>query len=324
MFFIKHLPELRYSQTAQPSTTIMMMTCSIGFSLEFTTIRTRTTMVRPLRRLGRVLNVTRGGLKVTPRVFPARAGLGQIFQGSRAPPGLPPPNSGVNGMSVASVASAVDGFTLDLPHPSNRAGYPLDLTREGTVGIAGNVSLYVDQRHVKANSFREFNLHPMGRTINDSDNLSDSSLISEAYSAHVLGCTFAQMGRRSHVRNTETNIRYRFRSKRTDYVLELDKPINDVDIVAVEVKRLSDFGGKVDLTDQYVYNLLSKANVGARESNKSVHPSDRWHTQILHVITDVPETVQTIQYWCDTTVDPGFSWVFVTVVSGNSRVILGY
>lgn len=164
----------------------------------------------------------------------------------------------------------------------------------------------------------------MGRTISDSDNLSDSSLVSEAYSAHVLGHTFAQMGRRSHVRNTETNIRYRFRSKRTDYVLELDKPINDVDIVAVEVKRLSDFGGKVDLTDQYVYNLLSKANLGAIESNKSVHPVDRWHTQILHVVTDVPDAVGAIQYWCDTTVDTGFSWVFVTVVSGNSRVILGY
>lgn len=185
------------------------------------------------------------------------------------------------------------------------------------------VPMYVDCRKIKAASLREFNLHPLGRTIFNEDNLSDSSLASEAYSAHVMGHLFEKIGVKSKIYLTETNVKYKYSgSKKTDYVVETDKPIDGLNIIAVEVKRLSDFDGKVDLTDYYIHNLLSKANKGALESNRTVHPSNRWHTQVLHVITNVPGSVDVIRDWCQNVSVAGFSWVFVTVVLGNHKVVM--
>ena len=186
-----------------------------------------------------------------------------------------------------------------------------------------SVPMYIDCRRIKATSFREFNLHPLGRTITSEDNLSDSSLASEAYSAHVMGHVFEKSGSKSRILFTEKSIRYKYPGcKKTDYVMELETSIDGLSIIAVEVKRISDFGGKVDLTDYYIHNLLSKANKGALESNKMVHFSNRWHTQVLHVITNIPGSVDVIRDWCGQVTDAGFSWVFVTVVLGNHNVVM--
>ena len=185
------------------------------------------------------------------------------------------------------------------------------------------VPLHIDFRKVNAATFREFNLHPNGRALRLSGNISDSSLLSETYSAHVMGCVFSRMGYVSEIRNSELNIRYRARCKKTDYIMKLDRKLYGVEIVAVEVKRLSSFGGKNQLDKEYIINLLSKANDGAIESNRCVHPSDRWHTQILHVITDEMSVISDVAAWCSQVENPGISGVFLTCIQGNARIIMG-
>lgn len=145
---------------------------------------------------------------------------------------------------------------------------------------------------------------------------------SEAYSAHLLSHFFARFCVKTSVYKTENSVVYRGRCKKTDYVLQFNKRLCGVQRLAVEVKRLSDFNGHVDVTDQYVFQLLDKANDSALESNKMVAGVDRWDTQVLHVLTNLADAVDVVHSWCRNVKDCGFSWVFVTVLIGNHHVVL--
>jgi hypothetical protein len=168
---------------------------------------------------------------------------------------------------------------------------------------------------------QQFHWNKAARRILSGSSLSDASRMSESYSAHVISSIFSRIAAPVNVLKTESEIQYLARSKKTDYLLGLESPVNGVEKMAVEVKRISDFNGHVNVDENYVFNLLNKANEGSIESNSMVHPIDRWHTQILHVITNIGAVPLFVDRWRDTVSTSGFSWIFVTVVRGQYNFI---
>lgn len=188
--------------------------------------------------------------------------------------------------------------------------------------VSTKTPVYVDNRFVKAKSAKDFNFNSVGKSINVGASLSDNSRTSEAYSGHVMAALLNTFGVKASLFKSEDNISYLVRNcKKTDYLLAFDKDLSGVKRLAVEVKRISSFGGFNDVTDGYVFKVMDHANAGALDSNNKVHPDDRWDTQVLHVLTDNSGVVSAVCNWCDTVKDCGFSWVFVTVVNGNSKFV---
>ncbi len=186
--------------------------------------------------------------------------------------------------------------------------------------VYAGLRTFTEKRIIKALNPTQFNWNKSARRILNGSSLSDSSLLSETYSAHVITSLLSKYTNVS-IFKTEAEIMYRDISKKTDYMLTLTSPINGVTRIAVEVKRISDFNGHVVVDDGYVSNLLNKANAGSIESNKMVHPADRWHTQILHIITNIDNVNLYVHNWIKHNKVTGFSWVFITVVKGNYKIV---
>jgi len=166
-------------------------------------------------------------------------------------------------------------------------------------------------------------LNKVAKKLLTSSNLSESSLLSEVFSGEVIANKFVNMGYKVKLDETETEIKYIYPCKKTDYTILLQKSKNKIKM-AIEVKRLSSFNKRNTIDKDYIDRILTKANKGAIESNKWVTPLHRWDTQILHIITNISDINLVLSYineWKRQIPECGFSLIIITSITGNSSII---
>ena len=156
---------------------------------------------------------------------------------------------------------------------------------------------------VVVTSHSDVTLNTSGMKLLSSVNLCDSSLHSEAVSCTIITDLFPDCT----LYKGEVDIQYFCQCKKTDYIVVMDGMK-----VAVEVKRVSSFGGYNFINQAYVDGILTNAAEKAQQSNKYVMDCDAWSAQILSILAD---DVSVIDLVAASTVNlDGFSMVIVSIV----------
>jgi hypothetical protein len=117
------------------------------------------------------------------------------------------------------------------------------------------------------------------------ENAGGASEFSEAVSFEILHRMFG-----ARLVKTEMAIQYKWNewSKKTDYSCEFNGRV-----FAVSVTRAMHFGGQ--FTERDALALLAKKLYGCQMSNRDVVAADRWHKQLLHVLTESVEAVAALR-----------------------------
>jgi len=185
-----------------------------------------------------------------------------------------------------------------------------------------NVVLMVTtSNNIQSKCFEDIKLNKVAQNIYKGSNLCDNSIKSEAFSSHVISNFLTKSGYITSLYKTETEISYCSRgSKKTDYIIDVNNDINKYRI-AVEVKRVYDYNNRNQMDQEYVYEILNKANSKALQSNSNVDIVDRWNTQFLHILTTTKSIRKYIKTWKESDIEIGFSYIIVTKIKGNKTLI---
>lgn len=169
----------------------------------------------------------------------------------------------------------------------------------------------------------------LSQSILKGESMNDVSILSESLSGQQIDDIITRNIDQLKLNNiswklykTESEITYNYYwSPKTDYIITIT--VEDKEYrVAVEVKRIPYIPYHHEITENRVYSILNRANYASIHSNKNVEPEDSWSFQMLHIITDSDQTEQHVKSWFKNETQPGFSLVMITMMTGDSDLIL--